>query len=166
MEEKIVSHRKDLLRKELGSKKNKRNKRQTDGVSVLSSERFCISTSSNIARALKMPIPKRNPKHYNAFLNRPDLAQFLHFSPPLPIAAPPFQPEIAGLSATQLTPSTKQLTHLLRQEKRTITVSNTSESDTSSVRKSKRSSKSKRNPQNCHGKHTKYRGLLCPNAKF
>ena len=42
---------------------------------------FFISTSSDVARALRMRIPKRNPKHDDAFLNRPDLTQILHFSP-------------------------------------------------------------------------------------
>ena len=116
----------------------KRNKRKTDGVSFISSGRSCISTSSNVARALRMRIPKRNPKNDDAFLNQPDLTQILHFGPPLPIAAPPTQPDIAGPSAPQLTPSTIQLTPILRKEKRTVTVSETSESDSSSVRWSKR----------------------------
>ena len=75
LEQKIVNHRKDLLRKDLGSQKVKRNKRQTDDNSVFSSGRSCISTSSNVARALRMRIRKRNPEHDDAFLNRPDLTQ-------------------------------------------------------------------------------------------
>ena len=85
-----------------------------------------------------MRVSKHNPKHDDGFLNRPDLTQILHFSPQLPIAAPPTQPDIAGSSAPQMPPSTKQLTPILRKEKRTITVSDTSESDSSSVRRSKR----------------------------
>ena len=48
LEQKIANHRKDLLKKDMGSKKIKRNKRQTD-VSVISSGRSRISTSSNAA---------------------------------------------------------------------------------------------------------------------
>ena len=168
MEQKIVNHRKDLLRKYLGSKKIKRNKTQTDDVRVISSGRSCISTSSNVAPALSMRIPKRNPKHVDAFLNPPDLIQILHLSPPLPIALPPTQPDIAGLSASQLTPSTKELTSLLRTEKCTITVSDTSESDSSSVRRSKRQLKKQKKSQNRHHseKQTKYRGILHRNANF
>ena len=57
-----------------------------------------------------MRIPTRNPKHGEAILNRSDLTQILHFSTPLPIAAPPTQLDIAGASKPQLNPSTKQLT--------------------------------------------------------
>ena len=92
-EQKIANHRKDLLRKDLGSKKIKRGKRQTDDVSVISSRRSCISTSSYVARALRVRILKRKPKHDDAFVNRPDLTQILHFSPPVPITAPPTRPD-------------------------------------------------------------------------
>ena len=105
LEQKIVKHKKDLIRKDSGSKKIKRNRKQTDDVSVISSGRSCISTSSNVARALKMRIPKCNPKHDNLFINRPDLTQILHFNPPVPIVAPPTQPDTAIPSAPQLTPS-------------------------------------------------------------
>ena len=116
-------------------------------MSVISSGRSCISTSSNVARALRMRIPKRNPKHDDAFLNRPESDQVLHFSPPFPIAAPPTQPDIAGPSAPQLTPSTKHLIPILRNEKRTFTVSDASESDPSSVRRSKRQLKKQKKPK-------------------
>ena len=112
----------------MGSKKIKRSKRQTDDVCQILSGRSCISTSNNVARALR--IPKRNPKHDDAFVNRPELTQILHFSPPVPIAAPPTQPDTAVPTATQSTPLNKQLTPILRKEKRTITVSDTSDSDT------------------------------------
>ena len=93
-----------------------------------------------------MQILKRNPNQYDAFLNRPDLTQNLQFSPPLPIAAT--QPDIARPSARQLTPSTKQLAPILRYEKRTIPVSDTSASDSSSVIRSKRQlKKQKKSPK-------------------
>ena len=75
VEQKIVKHRRDLVRKNLGDKKIKRNKNQADNISVVSSGRSCISTASNVAHSLKMRIPKRNPKHDDAFANRPDLTQ-------------------------------------------------------------------------------------------
>ena len=84
LEQKIQKHKRDLIRKNTGDKKIKRNRRQTDDVSVVSSGRSCISTASNIARSLKMRIPERNPKHDEAFLNRPDLTQILRFSPIAP----------------------------------------------------------------------------------
>ena len=111
LEQKITNHRKDLVRKNLGSKKFKRNKRQSDDVIVISS---VISTSTNVARALRLRIPKRNPKHDDAVINRPDLTQILHFSPPIPLAAPPTQPIAAGLSAPHVDLS-KQLTPILRK---------------------------------------------------
>ena len=139
LEQTIVNNRKDLLRKDLGSKKIKHIERQTFDVSVLSSRSSCISTSSNVVPALRMRIPKKsNPKHDDAFINRPDLTQIFHFSPPVPSAAPPTQPDTAGPSAVQMTPLTKQLTPILRKEKRTITVSDTSDSDTSSLKRSRR----------------------------
>ena len=75
-----------------------------------------------------MRIPIRNPKHEDAFVYRPDLTEILHFSPPVPISAPP----------TQSTHLTKQLAPILHKEKSTFTVSDTSDSDTVSVRRSKR----------------------------
>ena len=77
VEQKIVNHRRDLVRKNLVDKKIKRNKKQADDIIVVSSGRSCISTASNVARSLKIKIPKRNPKHDEAFANRPDLTQIL-----------------------------------------------------------------------------------------
>ena len=143
LEQKITNHRRNLIRKDLGSKKIKRNKRPADNVSVISSCRSCISTASNVAQSLKKRIPKRNPKHDDAFTKRPDLTQILHFSPPLPLAAPPNNPSTAGPSASQVA-SPQQPTPILRKElkgKKRMTVSDTSDSDTSSVRRSKRTLK-------------------------
>ena len=70
------NHKKDLLRKHLGSIKIKRTQKQSNDISVISSGRSFISTSSNVARALKMRIHKRKPKH-EAFQNRPDLKHSL-----------------------------------------------------------------------------------------
>ena len=50
IEQKIKKHRKDLVRKNTGDKKNRRNKKQSDDISVVSSGRSCISTASNVAR--------------------------------------------------------------------------------------------------------------------
>ena len=86
------NRRKDILRKIPGIKKIKRSKRQPDDVSVVSSTRSCISTARNVARALKRGIPKRNPKHYEAFKDRPNLTNILYFSPLQSIAAPLTQP--------------------------------------------------------------------------
>ena len=58
LEQKIINHKKDLVRKDLGSKKIKRNHKQPNNVSIVSSGRSCISTSSNVAHASKMRIPK------------------------------------------------------------------------------------------------------------
>ena len=142
IEHKIYKHKRDLIRKNTGDKKIKRNRRQSDDVSVVSSGRSCISSASNIARSLKMRIPKRNPKHDEAFLNRPDLTQILRFSP---IAPQLTTSNTAGPSATQM-PSSVQLTPtpiLRKTKKRQITISNTSDSDTSSIRKSQRTLKKK-----------------------
>ena len=90
-----------------------------------------------------MRIPKRNAKHDDAFTNRPDLTQILHFSPPVPPAAPPNNPSTAGPSASQVT-SAQQPTPILRKErkdKRQMTVSDTSDSGKSSVRGSERTLK-------------------------
>ena len=73
LEQKNTNHRKYLVCKNLDSKKIKRNKRQSDDATVISSGRSCISTSSNVARALRMRIPKRNPTHDYPFINRQDL---------------------------------------------------------------------------------------------
>ena len=75
VEQKIIKHRRDLVKKNLGDKKIKRNKKPADDISVVSSGRSCISTASNVACPLKIRIPKRNPKHDDAFASRPDLTQ-------------------------------------------------------------------------------------------
>ena len=89
-----------------------------------------------------MRIPKRNPKHDEAFLNRPDLTQILQSSPN---ASQPTTSNTAGPSSTQMASSKQQTpTPILRKTaKRQLTVSDTSDSDTSSVRKSKRTLKKK-----------------------
>ena len=142
LEQKIQQHKQDLFRKNTGEKKIKRNRRQTDDVSVVSSGRSRISTTSDVARSLKMRIPKRNPKYDEAFQNRPDLTQILNFSP---IAPQVVSSDTAGPSGAQITSSSqKQPTPILRKtSKRKITVSDTSDSDTSSIRKSKRTLKKK-----------------------
>ena len=142
LEQKIQKHKRDLIRKNTGDKKIKRNRRQTDDVSVVSSGRSCISTASNIARSLKMRIPKRNPKHDEAFLNRPDLTQILRFSPIAPQLA---TSNTAGPSGAQIASSVQpKPTPILRKtSKRQLTISDTPDSDTSSIRKSKRTLKKK-----------------------
>ena len=88
-----------------------------------------------------MRIPKRNPKHDDAFTNRPDLTPILHFSPPVPIARPTHNPNIAGPSAARVA-SPQMPTPILRKtKKRQLTISDTPDSDTSSVRKSKKTLK-------------------------
>ena len=90
-----------------------------------------------------MRILKRNPEHDEAFVNRTDLTQILQFSPIAPIAPPPTNPNAAGPSATQMV-STKEPTPIIRKSsKRQLTISDTSDSDTSSVRKNKRTLKKK-----------------------
>ena len=88
-----------------------------------------------------MRILNRNPKNDDAFVNRPDLTKILHFSPPVPLAVPPNNPNKAGPSAPQVA-SPQLPTPILRKtqgkDKRQITVSDISDSDTSSVRRSKR----------------------------
>ena len=142
IEQKIYKHKRDLIRKNTGNKKIKRNRKQSDDVSVVSSGRSCISSASNVVRSLKMRIPKRNPKHDEAFLNRPDLTQILQFSP---IAPQPTTSHTAGPSATQMASSKQQTTTpiLRKTAKRQLTISDASDSDTSSVRKSKRTLKKK-----------------------
>ena len=91
-----------------------------------------------------MRIPKRNPKHDDAFANRPDFTQILHFSSPMLLAAPPNNPNIAGPSTAQMASPkmpTPSLRKNQRKEKRKMTISDTSDSDTSSVRKIKRNLK-------------------------
>ena len=96
----------------------------------------------NVARSLKMNISKRNPKHDEAFINRPDLTQILQFSPISPYAPQSTNCDATGPSATQMV-SSKPPTPILRKSRKKLTISDTSESDTSSVRKSKRTLKRK-----------------------
>ena len=110
LEQKIINLKKDLLRKDLGSKKTKRTRKQPDDISIISLGRSCISSSSNVARALKIRIPKQNPKLDVAFRNGLDLKQFLHFSLADPITAPPTQPSEAG-------PFAPPITLILKEEK-------------------------------------------------
>ena len=71
------------------------------------------------------------------------MTQILQFSPIAPIAPPPTNPIAAGPSAKRMA-STKVSTPILRKSsKRQLTISDTSDSDTSSVRKSKRTLKKK-----------------------
>ena len=81
VEKKIYKHKGDLIRKNTGDKKIKLIRKQSDDVIVVSSGRSCISSASNVARSLNMRIPKRNPKHDEAFSYRPDLTQILQLSP-------------------------------------------------------------------------------------
>ena len=105
LEQKIQQHKRE--------KKIKRNRKQTDDVSVVSSGRSCISSASNIARSLKMRVPKRNPKYDEAFQNRPDLTQILNFSPIAPQVA---SSDTAGPSGAQIASSVqKQPTPILRK---------------------------------------------------
>ena len=67
-----------------------------------------------------MRFPKRNPKHDEAFQNRRDLKQILHFIPIHPTTAPLTQHSTPSPSAPQLTP-------ILRKEKRTLQNSDTSD---------------------------------------
>ena len=143
IEQKIYEHKRDRIRKNTGDKKIKRNRKQSDDVSVVSSGRSCISSASNVARSLKMRIPKRNPKHDEPFINRPDLTQILQLCPISPYAPQSINSDAPGPSATQMALS-KPLTPILRKSsKRQLTISDTSNSNTSSVRKSKRTLKKK-----------------------
>ena len=164
IEQKIKKHKRDLVRKNTGDKKIKRNKKQSDDIGVVSSGRYCIFTASNVARSLKMRIPKRNPKHDDAFANRPDLTQILHFSQPMPLAAPPNNPNIAGPSTAQMASPimpTPILRKSQRKEKQKLTISATSDSNTSSVRKSKRTLKrQKKTRTSILEKNSKYRGVF------
>ena len=90
-----------------------------------------------------MRIPKKNPKHDEGFINRPDLTQIFQLSPIAPIAPPPTNPNAPGPSATQMASSKTPTPILRKSSKRQLTISDTSDSDTSSVRKSKRTLKKK-----------------------
>ena len=92
-----------------------------------------------------MRIPKRNPKDDDAFTNRPDVTQILHFSPPVPISPPPHNPNVARPSAATVA-SPQMPTPILRKtEKRQLTISDTSDSDRSSLGKSKKTLKRSKN---------------------
>ena len=106
LEQNIKNHKKDFLRKDLGSKKMKRSRKKPDDLRVISSGRSCISATSNVVGVLKMRISKGNPKHNDAFKNRPDLTQILNFRSAEPIAAPPLQPYSSSPSTPQITPIT------------------------------------------------------------
>ena len=146
VEQKIIKFRKDLVRKITGDQKKKRNKKQAADIGVVSSGRSCFSTASIVARSLKMRIPERNPKQDDAFTNRPDLTQILHLSHPVPIAPPPHNPNVARPSAARVASPQMPTSILRKMEKRQLTISDTSDSDTSSVRKSKTTLKRKKKP--------------------
>ena len=143
IEQKIHKHKRELIRKNTGDKKIKRDRKQADDVSVVSSGRSRICSASNDATSLKMRLPKRNPKHDEAFINRPDLTQILQLSPIAPIAPQSINSDAPGPSATQLNSSKPPTSILRKTSKRQFTISDTSDSDTSSVRKSKRTLKKK-----------------------
>ena len=125
---------------------------------MVSSGRSCISSASDVARSLKTRIPKRNPKQDDAFINRPDLTQILNCSPSVPIAPPPPNPNEAGPSAVQMTTPPIPTPILRKTSKRQLTISDTSDSDTSSVRKSKRTLKQKKSSQSLGEKTRKTEG--------
>ena len=80
----------------------------------------CISTNSNVARALKKQNPKKTTKYDKAFKGRPDVTRFLHVRPEQPIAAPSTQPATS-------TSSSPILTSILLKCKRAATVSDISD---------------------------------------
>ena len=90
-----------------------------------------------------MRIPKRNPKHDEAFINRLDLTQILQFSPISPYAPQSTNSDAPGPSAMQMTSSKPPTSILRKSSKRQLKISDTSDSNTSSVRKSKRTLKKK-----------------------
>ena len=81
---------------------------QADDISIAFSARFRISTTSNNVRALKLGKPRGYHKHDEAFKDRPDLTEILHFSIEQTIASPPARPITSTSSAAQLTPYKKQ----------------------------------------------------------
>ena len=143
IEQKIYKRKRDLIRKNTGDKKIKRNRKQSDDVSVVTSGISCISSASKVARSLKMRIAKRNRKHNEAFINRPDLTQILQFSPISPYAPQSTNSDAPGPSATQMASSKPPTPILRKSSKKQLTIRDTSDSDTSSVRKSKRTLKKK-----------------------
>ena len=88
-----------------------------------------------------MRIPKRNPIHDDALANRHVITQIFDFSPPVPIEPPPHNPNVAGPSAARVASPQMPTSILRKKEKRQLTMSDTSDSDTSSVRKGKRTLK-------------------------
>ena len=90
-----------------------------------------------------MRIPKKNRKDDEALKNRPDLKQILQLIPIAPIAPQSTNSDAPGPSATQLTSSEPPTPILRKSSKRQLTISDTSDSDTSLVRKSKRTLKKK-----------------------
>ena len=74
---------------------------------------------------------------------RSDLIQILQLSPIAPIAPQSINSDAPGPSATQLNSSKPPTSILRKTSKRQFTISDTSDSDTSSVRKSKRTLKKK-----------------------
>ena len=133
--------------------------KQTDDVSIVSS-RSCISISSNVSRALKMRIPKRNPNHKEAFRNRQDLTQ-IHFCPQQPIAVPLTQPTATSSSALQLTPM------LPKSHRSALTNSDKLDTETTSVRRSKHKNKKSSNQkiQTIIEMIHSTEGYNCPNRK-
>ena len=99
LQQNMKNHKYDLIRKELVSKRIKRSRKQPDAVSVISSSRYCISTTNNVARAFKIHIHKKIPKRDEAIKKTPDFTQILHFSPIKPIASPPTPPSLPRTSA-------------------------------------------------------------------
>ena len=88
--------------------------------------------------ALKCESLKRNPKHDDAFINTPDFTQIPPFSPQFQSQRhPPNLTQLDHLCRNQPHQLRKQK-HILSKEKLTIEVSDISESDTSSVGRSKR----------------------------
>ena len=157
----------------LKATKVKRSRKQPDDLRVISSGRSCISATSNVAGALKMRISKGNPKHNQAFKNRPDLTQILHFRSAKSIAAPPLQPYSSGPSTPQITPITPTVLPggKTQKEKRTVQVSDASDSETSSIKRSKNQLKKQKkdSSQDTHGystelpvSDTKFSGAVSP----
>ena len=95
-----------------------------------------------------MRIPKRNPTHDEEFIIRPDLTQILHFSPSVPIALPQPNPnEAVQMTTPQIPTPILQTIPTPKTSKRQLTISDTSDSDTSSVRISKGTLKQKKSSQ-------------------
>ena len=108
LEQKLQNQKKDLLRKDFGSKKMKRSRKQTDGVCVISSGRSCNSVTSNVGRTLKMRVAKKNQKHDVAFQNRSNLTHILHFIPAKTVAAQSTQSSSAGPSPPHISTTLKK----------------------------------------------------------